>query len=436
MSDPSPLHPAPGRIAFRAADRARRAIDRAMALDADVLSRIFTRFDAARIAQEGQALDADEARRRGPLAGLLVSIKDLFDEEGVTTTAGSAILAGAPPASRDAEAVRRLRAAGAIACGRTTMSEFAYSGVGLNPHFGNPGNALDAARITGGSTSGGAVSVALGIADAALGSDTGGSVRIPAALNGICGFKPTQGAVPLDGTFPLSATFDSVGPLARTIRECAAIHAVLSASPRPAPQLGDRPRLGVARGALTERLDAQVTRDFEAALERLQGAGFTLADVELPLQGFGDVNRIVVASEAYEIHRERLGALESVGDARVLRRIRAAEGFGPGDLADALARRADAIAGFKALAAGFDAFVAPTLPSIAPTIADVEADFDRLNALMLRNPSAVNFLDGCAATVPMQGDQPLATGLMLFALGGGDWRVLEIAERIEALLAR
>jgi len=436
MPTPSPINPRPGRIAFRAADRARAAIDRALATDAEVLARTFTRFDAGRIAAEAEALDRDAARRDGPLAGLAVSIKDLFDEAGETTTAGSSVLSGAPAATRDAEAVRRLRAAGAFGCGRTTMSEFAYSGVGLNPHFGDPGNALDPARITGGSTSGGALSVALGIADVALGSDTGGSVRIPAALNGLCGFKPTQGAVPLDDAFPLSGTYDSIDPLARSIAVCAAVHAMLSASRPDADALPGRPRLGIARGVLTDGLDAQVARDFAAALEALRAAGWELVEADTPfLDGFGNVNRVVVASEAHVIHRDRLDLLETAGDPRVLKRIRAAESVSDNDLADARAQRAAAIAAFGKAAAGFDAFLAPTLPTVAPLIAEVEADFDRLNALMLRNPSAINFLDGCAATVPTHGGQALATGLMIFAPGGADWRVLALAERAEAALS-
>lgn len=420
---------------LRAEDRARTAIDRAMALAPDMRASIFTSLDAARIIGDARALDAAGGASGGPLAGLLVSIKDLFDEAGITTTAGSTILGSGPAAARDAEAVRRLKAAGAIAFGRTTMSEFAYSGVGLNPHFGNPSNALDPARITGGSTSGGSVTVALGLADVALGSDTGGSVRIPAALNGLSGFKPTQASVPLDGAFPLSQTYDSIGPIARTIAQCAAVHAVLSQTQRPQAGTIRAPRIGVARGLLTEALDQQVSRDFEAALERLAAGGFELVDVDLPmLDGFGTVNRILVATEAHAIHEDRLGALETVGDARVLSRIRAAEGFGASDVADARAKRKDAVAAFAALGQDFDGFVAPTVPTVAPLIADVEADFYRLNASMLRNPSAVNFLDGCAATLPMQGDQKLATGLMVFAPGGADWRVLEIAEQAQAIL--
>jgi aspartyl-tRNA(Asn)/glutamyl-tRNA(Gln) amidotransferase subunit A len=436
MSVVPPMNPGYGTISFRASDLARRAIDRAASTDVDVLSSIFTSFDASRIEAEAQALDGDGVRSKGPLAGLLVSIKDLFDEEGFTTTAGSAVLAGSAPAQKDAEAVRRLKAAGAIPCGRTTMSEFAYSGVGLNPHFGNPGNSLDPLRIAGGSTSGGGLSVALGIADVALGSDTGGSVRIPAAVNGLCGFKPTQSTVPLDGAFPLSATYDSLGPVARTIGECAAVHAVLSGTSPDSNQVIEKPRIGVVRGLLTDGLDVQVARDLDIALRKLSDAGCTLEDIELPmLEGFGNVNRIIVATEAHAIHRDRLEALETAGDPRVLKRIRAFETFSEKDIADAYAQRARAVEAFAEVAQRFDAFVTPTLPVVAPLTSEVEADFDRLNALLLRNPSAVNFLDGCAATVPMHGKQALATGLMIFGAAGHDWRILAIAQRAEAVLS-
>ena len=431
----SPLTSPCGRITYRAEDRARHVIDRAMDMPTAVMSRIYTQFDATRIMQAAQALDADATRRSGPLAGVMVSIKDLFDEAGQVTAAGSAILRRAPAAKADAPVVARLKAAGAVPCGRTAMSEFAYSGVGLNPHTGNPGNARDPSRISGGSSSGAAVSVALGLADVALGTDTGGSVRIPAVLNGLAGFKPTQSTVPLEGAFPLSPTFDSIGPLAPRIATCAAVHAVLSGTSAPAVA-EDRPlRLAILQGPLMEGMDAQVTADFDAALVALRAAGHEIIDATLPdLEGFGDVNRIVVATEAHAIHAHHLEGLETEGDPRVLRRIRAAEGFGPSDYTDKLAHRARAVAAFHTLADGIDAFILPTVPTVAPLIAEVEADFDRLNALMLRNPSAVNFLDGCAATVPMQRAQRLATGLMIFAPGGRDWAVLGMAQRIEALL--
>jgi aspartyl-tRNA(Asn)/glutamyl-tRNA(Gln) amidotransferase subunit A len=410
-------------------------IDRVMDMPLPMVSRIYTQFDAARVMADAKALDADDARRAGPLAGLMVSIKDLFDEVGQITAAGSAILRRAPAATTDAPVVARLKAAGAVPCGRTAMSEFAYSGVGLNPHTGNPGNARDPARISGGSSSGAAVSVALGLADLALGTDTGGSVRIPAALNGLAGFKPTQATVPLDGTFPLAPSFDSIGPLAPRIATCAAVHAVLSASTPPAPKAEHPLRLAILQGPLMQGLDKQVAADFDIALVALRAAGHQITEVDLPeLEGFGDVNRIVVATEAHAIHAHHLDGLQTQGDPRVLRRILAAETFGPTDYADKLAHRARAIAAFHTLADGIDAFILPTVPTVAPTIAEVDADFDRLNALMLRNPSAVNFLDGCAATLPMQRAQRLATGLMIFGPGGQDWHILSIAARIEPLL--
>ncbi|MEF2549799.1 amidase [Aurantimonas sp. A2-1-M11] len=433
MNQSSPLRRASGRLTFRAADRAAQAIGRVLDLDEDVAGRIFTRFDAGRIVAEAESLDRDPARLAGPLAGLLVAIKDLFDEAGEVTTAGSIQFAGNAPAARDAEAVARLRAAGAIGCGRTNMSEFAYSGVGLNPHFGTPGNSHDPARIPGGSTSGGAIAVAFGIADFALGSDTGGSVRIPAAFNALAGFKPTQSAVPLDGAFPLSGTYDSVGPLALDIATCAAVHAVLSGETRPDPAAGDKPlRLGVMRTLLTDDMDDQVSADFDAALEALREAGVELVDVEMPdLAQAPGVNRILVSSDAHAVHSGYLDALETSGDPHVLKRIRAAETFGADERSAARQTRTDAIAAFAALADGFDAMIAPTVPIVPPLIAEVEADFDRLNALILRNPSTINFLDGCAATVPMHQSGELPTGLMLFAPGGRDWAVLDVAETIE-----
>lgn len=432
----SPLTSPCGRITYRAEDHARHAIDRAMDMPMSVMSRIYMQYDAARIMQAARDLDADATRRAGPLAGLLISIKDLFDEAGQVTAAGSKILRAAAPAKADAPVVARLKAAGAVPCGRTTMSEFAYSGVGLNPHSGNPGNARDPSRISGGSSSGAAVSVALGLADVALGTDTGGSVRIPAALNGLAGFKPTQATVPLEGAFPLSQTFDSIGPLALRIATCAAVHGVLSGTAAPQQQPANRPlRLAVLQGPLMSGLDAQVTADFAAALMVLRAAGHEVIEAELPeIEGYGDVNRIVVATEAHAIHAHHLDGLKTQGDPRVLQRIMSATGFAASDYADKLAHRARAMAAFHTLADGIDAFLLPTVPTVAPAIAEVEADFDRLNALMLRNPSLVNFLDGCAATVPMQRAQRLATGLMIFAPGGRDWQVLDIAQHCEALL--
>ncbi len=374
-----------------------------------------------------------------PLRGLRVSIKDLFDEAGTITTAGSALLRDTAPAAADAPVVARLLAAGAVPFGRTTMSEFAYSGVGLNPHYGTPGNARDPARIPGGSSSGGGVSVGLGLCDAALGSDTGGSIRIPAALNGLAGFKPSQHTVPLTGGFPLSGSFDSFGPIAPTIAICAAVHAILSGEPRPDARRRSVAglRIGVVSTLLADDLDETVGNHYGRALAELSRAGASLRDVAVPcFAGGSTINASIVAAEAHAIHAGHLDRLESVGDPRVLRRIHAGAEVSREALAEAHRARAAAKAEFDTICQAFDVLIAPTLPVVAPTIAAVERDFDRLNALMLRNPSRVNLVDGCSATLPMSGPDGLATGLMLMGRNGDDWSVLSVAEAVEAVLAR
>lgn len=435
----SPLSRLSGRLSFRAAERTAAAISRVEALSDETAGRIFTRFDAARVMRAAKTLDRDPARQQGPLAGLTVSIKDLFDEAGEITTAASIYLADRAPAEADAAAVARLKSAGAIPFGRTTMSEFAYSGVGLNPHFGTPGNSHDPSRIPGGSTSGGALSVALGLADVALGSDTGGSVRIPAAFNGLAGFKPTQMKVPLDGAFPLSQSYDSVGPLARDIRTCAGVHAVLSGEIPPAfpRRKTNGLRIGVVRTVLTEGLDEQVAANFASVLQALADNGVELVDVDMPaVAKAGAINRVIVGSEAHRVHADHLDALEKVGDPRVLKRIMTAADFSPGEKEQARVERSAAQAAFVRLAADFDAFIAPTIPIVPPLIAEVEVDYDRLNALVLRNPSTVNFLDGCAATIPMHAAGSLPTGLMVFGPGGADWDILAIAQCFEPFARR
>ena len=410
-----------------------------MALGLAEASKIFTRFDADR--SFAVARTVDRRKRAGedmPLWGLRISIKDLFDEAGIVTTAGSALLRERPPAAADAVAVARLLAAGAVPFGRTTMSEFAYSGVGLNPHHGTPGNSRDPSRIPGGSTSGGGVSVGLGLCDAALGSDTGGSIRIPAALNGLAGFKPSQGSVPLAGGFPLSGTYDSFGPIAPTVAICAAIHGVLAGEPRPAARRRGVAglRIGVVSTLMADDLDDTVGNHYGRALADLSRAGAVLRDIAVPPFAEGDINATIVAAEAHAIHAGHVERLDALGDPRVLRRIRSGAGVTAEALAAARHRRDAARAAYDAVARGVDVLVAPTLPVVAPTIAAVERDFDRLNALVLRNPSRINLVDGCAATVPMGGPEGLATGLMVMGRNGDDWSVLAIAEAIEAVLDR
>jgi len=395
------------------------------------------------------AADAiDHARRLGvapsPFAGIPISVKDLFDVAGEPTRAGSRVLAQAAPAAADAPVIARLRAAGLIIVGRTNMTEFAYSGLGLNPHYGTPRNPFDRAsgRIPGGSSSGAAVSVADAMAAAGLGTDTGGSCRIPAALTGLAGFKPTARRVPRAGVLPLSPTLDSVGSIAPTISCCAVIDAIAAGerplAPQPFPLAGLR--FAVPQSLVLEDMDASVARDFARATGMLSAAGARVSDLPLPeLLDLPALNAKggLVAAEAFAWHRSLLAARAPDYDPRVRMRIEKGAEQDASDYITLCIARTDFIERVTAQCALFDALIMPTVPHIAPTIAELEDDdaYARANLLMLRNPAVVNFLDGCAASVPCHraGDAP--AGLMVSGLGGTDSRTLAIAQAVEALLA-
>ncbi len=403
-------------------------------------------FDAARAA--AAAFDAAAATAPSAvLGGLPIVVKDLFDIAGEVTAAGSTALADRPPAAHDAPAVARLRAAGAIVLGRSNMTEFAFSGVGINPHFGTPANpataALDAApRIPGGSTSGGAVSVACGVALAALGSDTGGSIRIPAALQGLVGFKNTARLTPIDGAVPLSTSLDTSCALTRSVRDAVVVHEVLAAR-RVAPWT--RPlaatRLGVPQTLMLEALEPPVAAAFERTLERLARAGATIVPVALPELGeLAAPNAAggLPACESWAWHRRLLARCEARYDPRVAARIRRGDRISARDHEDLLAARRDWIARVERALDGFDALLSPTVPIVAPPIGDLvddDARFFAVNALLLRNPSAVNFLDGCALSLPChrQGEWPV--GLMVWGAALRDDAVLGVAAAIESALA-
>lgn len=395
------------------------------------------------------AADAARAAGRspGPLAGLSISVKDLFDVRGAPTTAASASMADAPAAAADCSAVARLRAAGAALIGHTNLTEFAFSGLGLNPHHGTPANPatvrLDRqSRIPGGSTSGGAVSVAAGAAWAALGSDTGGSIRIPAALCGLVGFKNTQALTPLDGTVPLSTSLDTSCAITRSVRDAVLLHEVLAARRVALP---GRPlkalRLALPRHVLLDGLEAPVARAFERALATLRSAGVTIDDATL--DGLRDTSATqslagIVAAEAWAWHRGRLAERGAAYDPRVLARIRRGEALSAADYLDLLALRRDWQARMAASLEGFDAVICPTVPMVAPPIAPLEADgelFAKTNVAMLRNPSVVNQLDGCAISLPCHAPDEWPVGLMLFTTRGRDDALLDAALRVEAALA-
>ena len=428
---------------LRCEDLVARALEGARAAAA---AHVFTRlYEAAALEA---ARHADVMARAGvalpPLAGLPVSIKDLYDVAGETTLAGSVLREGAPPAAADAPAVARLRAAGAALLGKTNMTEFAFSGVGINPHRGTPVNPADPAlaRIPGGSSSGAAVSVALGLCVAGLGSDTGGSIRIPAALCGLVGFKSTQSRVPIEGAFPLSGTLDTVCAMARSVDDCLLVAGVLAGAPlavarRPIEGL----RLAVPRTLLNDGLDATVARACERALSRLSAAGARL--VELPLAELAEIAQINApggfsAVEAWAVHQGAMRALRERFDPRVAARIALGEPVSAADYLRMVQRRRDWIARMERALEGFDAFVGPTVPIVAPPLAELLASdeaFFKANGLLLRNTFSVNFLDGCAFSLPCHAPGELPVGLMLAAPRGADAHLAAVALAVEAALA-
>ncbi len=407
-------------------------------------ARAFTRVYKEAALTEAAAAD----RRRaagivgGPLAGIPISVKDLFDVAGETTLAGSRVLADEPPAIADAPIVRRLRAAGAVIIGKTNMVEFAYSGLGLNPHFGTPANPYDSERIPGGSSSGAGVAVPYGFSAASIGTDTGGSVRIPAAFNKVVGFKPTQHRVPRDGAIPLSTSLDSVGPLAPSVACCALVDAVMAGEePRALAELPLRGlRLALPQNVLTEGLDTTVGRAFGRALTRLSQAGAVVTDAalsELNLLGKLAAYGGIAAPEAYAWHRPWIETRHQLYDQRVLTRLLTAETVSAADYISAVAARADAIAAFDRATAGFDAIICPTVAVVPPRFDALtrDADFHMTNQLVLRNTYVFNLLDRCGLSLPCSEEGELPVGLMLVGPTGGDHRLLEIGAAVERALA-
>lgn len=397
------------------------------------------------------ALDAADAMDRlrkakaapSPFAGIPVSIKDLFDIKGQVTRAGSRALEDSAPAEADAPVVARLRRAGFIVIGRTNMTEFAYSGIGINPHYGTPKSAWNRSvgHVPGGSSSGAAVSIADGMAYGALGTDTGGSCRIPAAFNGIVGFKPTQRRVPLDGGVPLSFSLDSFGPLARSVACCAVLDAVLADEKvQPLqPRAVKGMRLAVPTTVALDDLDEAIAKTFERALEALSRAGALIERIEVP--EFHDVGVMnakggFAAAESYAWHRYLLTSKGDVYDPRVSLRIKRGEGISAADYIDILNARRSFIARTEARIAPYDALVLPTTANTPPVIADLADDkaFTIQNLRALRNCTLINVLDGCAISLPAHRDGEVPVGLMLAAAGGSDCRILELAAGMENII--
>jgi aspartyl-tRNA(Asn)/glutamyl-tRNA(Gln) amidotransferase subunit A len=389
--------------------------------------------DAARAAADAADARAARGASLGPFDGTIVSIKDLFDVAGEPTRAGSKILAEeAAPAKADAVVVARLRAAGAVIVAKTNMTEFAFSGIGANPHFGTPGNPRDRARVPGGSSAGAPVAVADGMCEVAIGTDTGGSVRIPASLCGLVGFKPSKQRVPTDGAFPLSYTLDSVGPIARSVAECAAADAVMAGEDslplEPIALAGLR--FGVAEGLPLDRLDDTVAAAFALAVKRLDDAGARVSHETFALfDHMGEVNGKggISPYESCEIHRDRMNRRGGDIDPNVRARVARGCEITPETYAAMVRERGRLVRAMDARLATLDALLMPTTSIVAPTIAEVADSkiFAARNAAVLRNTAVINFFDLCAITLPLPAALPV--GLMVIARNGQDHRLLRIA---------
>jgi aspartyl-tRNA(Asn)/glutamyl-tRNA(Gln) amidotransferase subunit A len=447
MSVPSPVADAAAALAAGATTAAAlvEACLERIADPAGEGARAFTHVAAAEARARAAAIDA--ARRAGhgvgALAGIPISVKDLFDIEGQPTQAAAGARHDAPAATTTAPAIARLIAAGMIVLGRTNMTEFAFSGLGLNPHHGTPRNPWDRAtgRIPGGSSSGAAVSVADGMALAAIGTDTGGSCRVPAALCGVVGYKPTQVRVPRDGALPLSTTLDSVGPLAASVTDCALIDAVLAGEPPvPPPPIGVAGLvLPVLSGRWLAELEPPVAAAFDRALARLRDAGAAVtsrAVAAFDAVAGVNINGGFAPAEAFAWHRALLAERGALYDPMVRARIERGAATTAADLARMAADRTRLIAEADHAAEGVDAWLMPTCPVVAPPIAwfDDAERWGAVNALVLRNPAVVNFLDACAISLPIHRPGEAPVGLMLIGRHGRDARLFAVAAAVEALL--
>jgi aspartyl-tRNA(Asn)/glutamyl-tRNA(Gln) amidotransferase subunit A len=427
---------------------ARKLVEECLARIADPTGegqRTFIHVDKHAALEAADAMDHLRKANAAPsrFAGIPVSIKDLFDIRGQVTRAGSRALEDSAPAENDAPVVARLRRAGFILIGRTNMTEFAYSGIGINPHYGTPKSIWqrNVGHVPGGSSSGAAVSVVDRMAYGALGTDTGGSCRIPAAYNGIVGYKPTQRRIPLDGGVPLSFSLDSFGPLANSVQCCATLDAVLAGEPIPVlrPRTIKGMRLAVPTTIALDDLDNAVAKAFERALETLSRQGALIERIEMPeLLDVGIMNAKggFAASESYAWHRYLLTSKGDDYDPRVSARILRGESMSAADYIDLLLARRSLVARAAERLSSYDALVMPTTANTPPRITDLAEDkeFTKENLRALRNCTLINMIDGCAISLPAHHEGEVPVGLMLASSGGSDRRIFELAAGMEAAI--
>ena len=397
---------------------------------------------------KAQAIAIDKLRVAGlvmsPIAGMPISIKDLFDVAGETTMAGSRVRENSAPALRDANIIKKLRSAGAILIGRTNMTEFAFSGLGINPHYGTPLNPWNRteARIPGGSSSGAAVSVSDNMAVAGIGTDTGGSVRIPSALCGLTGFKPTAARVSTSGAFPLSTTLDSIGPLAKSVNCCAILDQVMRGE--VTGHVADRPietlTLAVPQTLVFDDIEEKVANDFQRVMSLLATSGAKIVDI--PFDILSEIPKAnskggYAAIEAFVALHDLLKKDENSFDPRVAVRIKRGEQMTAREYIELMNARRTICEVSNKISRNFDALLMPTVPVIAPVLKDLENSDDlyhQMNLLMLRNCSFGNFLDRCAVSLPIHEPETAPVGLMVMGKTHGDDRLLEIAKTIETAI--
>lgn len=411
-------------------------------------SRAFTHVCAEQALQAAHASDLLRAAglSRSPLEGLPISVKDLFDVAGHVTLAGSVVLKDEPTAQKNALVVQRLLDAGAILVGRTNMTEFAFSGLGINPHYGSPSSPWDrqTGRISGGSSAGAGVAVADQMSVISLGSDTGGSVRIPAAFCGITGFKPTARRIPSDGTLPLSFSLDSTGPLAPSVHCCAIVDAILAGQPAHAenPPAPDQLRFAVPATMILENADDHVISVFEQTLNALKAAGAQIDIVDIPeFEQLPYINRKggLIAAEAWTWHAKHVEQAHDDYDPRVVSRILRGRAMTASDYIEVMQDRALWIRAVEARLTYYDALLMPTSPIIAPVIKDLQASDDAYfgaNGTILRNPTFINFLDGCGLSIPCHPKDTAPVGLMVAGPAMRDSTILNVGLTIEQILTK
>ena len=409
------------------------------AIDAHPMrDRIYARVthDRARAEAAAAGARARAGLRRGPLDGVPVSWKDLFDTAGVATEAGTRLMAGRVP-DRDAEVLRNATAAGLVCLGKTHLSEIAFSGLGLNPMTATPPNVNDPEAVPGGSSSGAAASVAHGLAAAGIGSDTGGSVRIPSAWNDITGFKTTHGRLPLTGSVPLCLTFDTIGPLCRSVQDAALLTAALEGSRAPDLRNATGPlRLAILQTVAMEDVRDAPAKGFADAVDRLRDAGAEITTVDVPaLRDAFALAGPLYTADSWAWWRERIEADPKVMFPQIYQRISAGRDVSAPDYIAAWTTLHRIRATWAAATAGYDAIIMPTAPILPPhaqRLLDDGGYYVRENLLALRNTRVANLMDLPAVSLPT--GTP-SCGIMLCGHTGQDDRLLRVAVVAEAALA-